>query len=64
MCGQRNQLKKLDSSVRNVYISAQIGKVLKEEYGIDGAVHPNKPSGFRGRKELLNHALALVTTCP
>ena len=28
------------------------------------AVHPNEPSGFRGRKELLNRALALVTTCP
>ena len=25
---------------------------------------PNKPSGFRGRKELLNRASALVTTCP
>ena len=23
---------------------------------------PNEPSGFRGRKELLNRALALVTT--
>ena len=28
------------------------------------AVRPNQPSGFRGHKELLNHALALVTTCP
>ena len=28
------------------------------------AVCPNKPSGFRGRKELLNRASALVTTCP
>ena len=28
------------------------------------AIRPNKPSGFRGRKELLNHASALVTTCP
>ena len=28
------------------------------------AVHPNEPSGFRGRKELLNRASALVTTCP
>ena len=25
---------------------------------------PNEPSGFRGRKELLNHASASVTTCP
>ena len=28
------------------------------------AVSPNEPSGFHGRKELLNHASALVTTCP
>ena len=28
------------------------------------AVRPNEPSGFRGRKELLNRASALVTTCP
>ena len=28
------------------------------------AVHPNEPSGFRGRKDILNHASALVTTCP
>ena len=28
------------------------------------AVRPNEPSGFRGRKDLLNRASALVTTCP
>ena len=28
------------------------------------AVRPNEPSGFTGRKELLNRASALVTTCP
>ena len=27
------------------------------------AVRPNEPSGFRGRKDLLNRASALVTTC-
>ena len=27
-------------------------------------VRPNEPSGFRGRKELLNHASTLVTACP
>ena len=26
------------------------------------AVRPNEPSGFRGRKAILNHASALVTT--
>ena len=28
------------------------------------AVRPNEPSGFRGRKDLLNHASALVSACP
>ena len=28
------------------------------------AVRPNEHSGFRGRKDLLNRASALVTTCP
>ena len=28
------------------------------------AVRPNEPSGFRGRKDLLHRAAALVTTCP
>ena len=28
------------------------------------AVRPNKPSGFRGHKAILNHALALVSACP
>ena len=27
-------------------------------------VRPNEPSGFRGRKAILNHASALVSTCP
>ena len=28
------------------------------------AVRPNEPSGFRGRKAILNHASALVAACP
>ena len=28
------------------------------------ATRPNEPSGFHGRKELLNRASAVVTTCP
>ena len=28
------------------------------------AVRPNEPSGFRGRKTILNHASALVSACP
>ena len=27
------------------------------------AVRPNEPSGFRGRKAILNHASALVSAC-
>ena len=27
-------------------------------------IRPNEPSGFRGRKDLLNRASAWVTTCP
>ena len=32
--------------------------------GLSWAVHPNEPSGFRGRKAILNHASALVSVCP
>ena len=28
------------------------------------AGRPNEPSGFRGRKAILNHASALVSACP
>ena len=35
-----------------------------EVAGPSWAVRPNEPSGFRGRKDLLNRASALVTTCP
>ena len=28
------------------------------------AVRPNEPSGFRGRKAILNRASALVSACP
>ena len=32
--------------------------------GRPGLLRPNEPSSFRGRKDLLNRASALVTTCP
>ena len=32
--------------------------------GRPGAVRPNEPSGFRGRKAILNHASVLVSACP
>ena len=37
---------------------------LCESRGGRPGLRPNEPSGFRGRNELLNHASALVTTCP
>ena len=38
--------------------------VIVQELCESRGVRPNEPSGFRGRKELLNRASALVTTCP
>ena len=35
-----------------------------ESRGPSLAVRPNEPSGFRGRKAILNHASALVSACP
>ena len=40
------------------------GAVWESRRWTSWAVRPNEPSGFRGRKELLNRASALVTTCP
>ena len=31
---------------------------------VEAAVRPYEPSGFRGSKDLLNHASALVSACP
>ena len=31
---------------------------------VEVAVRPNEPSGFRGRKAILDHASALVSACP
>ena len=41
-----------------------IAQELCERRWTSWAVRPNEPSGFRGRKELLNHASALVSACP
>ena len=47
---------------------AQFARILQElcesRGGRPGPVRPNEPSGFRGRKAILNHASALVTACP
>ena len=37
---------------------------LCESRGQSWAVRPNEPSGFRGRKAIVNHASALVSACP
>ena len=37
---------------------------MRVEVDVLGSVRPNEPSGFRGRKDLLNRASALVTACP
>ena len=37
--------------------------IVQELCGSRGG-RPNEPSGFRGRKAILNHASALVSACP
>ena len=46
-----------------LYVSHSSGAVWESRW-MSWAVRPNEPSGFRGCKELLNRASALVTTCP
>ena len=48
-----------DSSV----VSHSSGSVWESRW-TSRAVRPNEPSGFRGRKDLLNCTSALVTACP
>ena len=52
--------------IKAIIISHQPAVVqeLCESRWTSWAVRLNEPSGFRGRKELLNRASALVTTCP
>ena len=40
------------------------GRKATESKWTSWAVRPNEHSGFRGRKDLLNRASALATTCP
>ena len=49
-------------TTRNVH-SHSSGAVWESRW-TSWAVRPNEPSGFRGRKDLLHRASALVTTCP
>ena len=52
------------SKVLKVVCWAGIVQELCESRWTSWAVRPNEPSGFRGRKDLLHRASALVTTCP
>ena len=46
-------------------ISLIVQELCESRGGRPGlAVRPNEPSGFRGRKAILNHASALVSACP
>ena len=51
------------SIIRSLYVHHSPG-VLWESRWTSWAVRPNEPSRFRGRKDILNHALVLVTACP
>ena len=53
----------LDTKGRCVTSVSSSGAVWESRW-TSWAVCPNEPSGFRGRKDLLHRALALVTTCP
>ena len=41
-----------------------VQELCESRGGRPGLVRPNEPSGFRGRKAILNHASALVSACP
>ena len=47
-----------------IYIYIHSSGAVWESRWPSWAVRPNEPSGFRGRKALLNHASALVSACP
>ena len=48
---------------RGLYLDDSSGAVWESRWP-SWAVRPNEPSGFRGRKAIMNHASALVTACP
>ena len=59
---EKKQTKRLKGLKFHTFIG--IVQELCESRWTSWAVRPNEPSGFRGRKELLNRASALVATCP
>ena len=50
--------------ILNATMSPPIVQELCESRWPSRAIRPNEPSGFRGRKAILNHASALVSACP
>ena len=44
-------------------VCLSLSPIVQEQCESRG-VRPNEPSGFRRRKDILNHASALVTACP
>ena len=51
-------------SCRNCFAITHSSGAVWESRWPSWAVGPNEPSGFRGRKAILNHASALVSACP
>ena len=47
-----------------MYSAAHSSGAVWESRWPSWAVRPNEPSGFRGRKAILNHVHALVSACP
>ena len=50
--------------IKGVYLFRSYNIVLELCESRGGRPGPNEPSGFRGRKAILNHASALDTACP
>ena len=57
-------LRTLSINSSSSYVFRHSSGAVWESRWTSWAVRPNEPSGFRGRKALLNRASALVTTCP
>ena len=47
--------------ISSPFVTSIVEELCESRGGRPG---PNEPSGFRGRKELLHRASALVKTCP
>ena len=54
--GEQRYIKAIDNNNNNM--------VIVQELWESRGGRPNELSGFRGRKDLLNHASALVSVCP